>query len=201
VVDDSQTMRKFQALDRPGGHHTQYEVANYVDVLSYILKRHSIDGIDLYFFNSSESVKNSRHSTKLATSVRKHRFSGASSPKNGLVQILTDYNKAFQAYSSAIREYPPNRKYSILPLTRPRLPKCPPPLSVYILTDGAWELGEVDALEGVIRSLAEDLRSSESSKRPIGIQFIRFGNHPDGIEQLEVLGRVSRSATAADSHK
>jgi len=61
----------------------------------------------------------------------------------------------------------------------------PKPLSLFVLTDGIWE-DEVTASEPIKNAVAklEDLRKD---KRQIGIQFISFGNDPEGLQRLEHL--------------
>jgi len=187
VVDDGETMRDLRAANR---RQRQSEVADYVDVLSYMVKRHDKDGIDLYYFNSSDCVEGSKNSTKLVLSVRGHRFSGVSSPENSLVKKLDAYSKKIKAYASRTLEDQSHGRRLHLPLGLSKAPKLPAPLSVYVLTDGVWQLGGDDDLEETIRDLIKNLRAAKCTRKQIGIQFIRFGNDPVGIERLNALDRL-----------
>jgi hypothetical protein len=190
VVDDGSTMRDLRAMNRQQG---QAEVADYVDVLGYMVKRHDKDGIDLYYFNSSDRVENSKNSTKLAMSVRGHKFSGVSSPENSLVKKLDAYSKKIKAFASGTPEEQPHGWKSHLPFTPSKAPRLPSPLSVYVLTDGVWQLGGHEDLENTIRDLIKNLNAAKCTRKQIGIQFIRFGNDPAGIERLNALDRLGRT--------
>jgi len=56
---------------------------------------------------------------------------------------------------------------------------------VYVLTDGAWSKGS-DA-KTPIESLVNTLVRLEKQRYQVGIQFIRFGNDPDGQRMLKYL--------------
>ena len=159
----------------------QSEVADYVDVLSYMVKRLDKDGIDLYYFNSSQRVEGAKNSSKLVVPVRGHKFSGVSSPESSLVKILETYSKKVKAFATGIPEDQPHSRRFHLPLTSSKAPKLPDPLSVYVLTDGVWQLGGGDVLERTIRDLIKNMHAAKCGREQIGIQFIRFGNNPDGI--------------------
>ena len=184
-------MDQIRVADR---QQQQSEVADYVDILSYMVKRQDPDGIDLCYFNSSEHIKGSKNSSKLSVAVKGHKFSGVSSPEHSLVKILDSYGQELQSYVTRERDY-----QSRIQRPRPSLflnsqaPKLPRPLSVYVLTDGAWELGGDDHLENSIKNLIRDLEAAKCAQTQIGIQFIRFGNHISGIERLNALDQLGRS--------
>jgi len=183
-------MRDLRTINR---EQDQSEVADYVYVLSYMVKRLDKDGIDLYYFNSSQSVERAKNSTKLETHVRGHKFSGVSSPENSLVKKLDAYSKKVEAFVSGIPEDQSHGWKSHLPLALSKAPKLPAPLSVYVLTDGVWQLGGHEDLEKTIRDLIKNLRAAKCKRKQIGIQFIRFGNNPAGIERLNALDRLGRT--------
>lgn len=58
-------------------------------------------------------------------------------------------------------------------------------MNVYVFTDGAWQ--PRSNLEKLIQKLANTLTALQQPEDQFGIQFIRFGNDPDGIERLERL--------------
>jgi hypothetical protein len=191
MVDDSQSMHKIRVANRQA---QQSEVADYVDVLSYMVKRQDPDGIDLYYFNSLEKIEGSKNSTKVHVSVKGHKFAGSSSPERRLVSILDDYGKQIKKYLADEIEYQNRGQKSRLSLIgRSKPPKLPHPLSVYVLTDGAWELGGEDQLKKSIRNLIGHLNAAKCERKQIGIQFIRFGDHPVGIERLKALDQLGRS--------
>jgi hypothetical protein len=181
-------MRHLRDINRQQG---QSEVADYVDVLSYMVKRLDKNGIDLYYFNSPQRVEGSKNSTKLAISVRGHKFTGASSPENSLVKKLDAYSRKIKAFASATPEDQPHGWKSHF--TPPKAPKLPDPLSVYVLTDGVWQLGGHEDLERTIRELIKNLHAAKCTRKQIGIQFIRFGNNAAGIERLHALDRLGRT--------
>lgn len=67
--------------------------------------------------------------------------------------------------------------------------KAVKPLSLYVFTDAAWQ--GCDAV-APIEAMIEKQKQLELPKEQVGIQFIRFGNDPTGMERLEYLDRGLR---------
>jgi hypothetical protein len=71
----------------------------------------------------------------------------------------------------------------------PRKSKKNQGLSIYVLTDGAWQdsPGPVCGVEEPIRILTKTLTENRQLDTKVGIQFIRFGNDQLGERRLEIL--------------
>jgi hypothetical protein len=59
------------------------------------------------------------------------------------------------------------------------------PLSLYIFTDGNWQHGS-DAI-APIRNMVSRMNKHNFPKEKVGIQFIQFGDDPEGTERLNYL--------------
>ncbi|KAL9035499.1 MAG: hypothetical protein Q9214_006554, partial [Letrouitia sp. 1 TL-2023] len=66
--------------------------------------------------------------------------------------------------------------------------KRPRKFSLYVLTDGIWE--RETNLVPEIKVLADQLKMHGITDNQIGIQFIQFGNHPQGSIRLRTLASV-----------
>jgi hypothetical protein len=166
------------------------EVADYIDVLGYMVKRYDPDGIDLHYFNSTEVIKRCKETKRLISSVKGTKFAGLSNPQGTLKSILEAYISKLKAYTDYQKR---GRRMSRLFSTTPKLPK---PLSVYVLTDGVWESPNSaggEYLEETLKELIEALRSAGCKRVQVGIQFIRFGSHTHGVQRLEALDRLGTS--------
>lgn len=168
------------------------DIADYVDVLSYIVKRRDPDGIDLHYFNSAEVIKRCKDTTRLVNSVHNTAFAGSSTPEVALKGLLRAYLGKVTEYKAKLRAFETRGRRSLFG----GVPKLPTPLSVYVLTDGVWELPSTAGggyLEDTIKDLIEGLRSAGCGRDQVGIQFIRFGSHEHGIQRLESLDRLGRT--------
>lgn len=76
------------------------------------------------------------------------------------------------------------------------------PLSLYVFTDGNWQHG----CDGIapIRNLVEEMNYKKLPKHSVGIQFIQFGNHPEGMGRLNYLdsglGKAVKAEMIAADH-
>jgi hypothetical protein len=148
------------------------DLTSLVGTLAYIVKSGDPDGIEMFYTISSARVK-SRDSSKLVKSVQKTKPQGMSDIGINLRDILGPYNsrleKRFGSAAVAVNALEDIR-----------------PLSLYVLTDGVWQ-PESDA-EAPIKDLVRTLlKQSKLKKKQVGIQFIRFGNDPEGIRKLQKL--------------
>jgi len=148
------------------------ELISLVGVLAYIVKSADPDGIEMFYTISPESVK-SKDSSALVKSVQKTRPQGISDIGMGLNLILNPYNaKLEKTFGSA----------SVAANAREDIRE----LSLYVLTDGVWQ-PDSDA-EAPIKDLVRTLlKQRKLNKKQVGIQFIRFGNDPEGIRKLQKL--------------
>jgi hypothetical protein len=133
------------------------------------VEEHDPDGVELLFASSEESRKSrdSRQLTATATSVRPQ---GRGELETVLTNVLANY-QARLVFSLCKKQ--PIR-----------------PLSIYLLTDGAWEGGgnpEVPLL-----GLLETLKTPGLPANQVGIQFISFGNNPGGLKRMRELDDMSK---------
>lgn len=188
IVDDCRSMGDIRRTNR---EKKEREVADYIDVLGYMVKRHDPDGIDLHYFNSTECIERCKETTRLVSSVNGTKFAGLSNPQGTLKDILEKYLDKLKAYTAEVADYERHgRRMSKLFSATPKLPT---PLSVYVLTDGVWESpndpgGEY--LDETLKELIEALRLAGCKRAQVGIQFIRFGSHTYGVQRLEALDRL-----------
>ena len=92
--------------------------------------------------------------------------------------------------SSIVRDYQEslNRTQGSTSLVSKYLTKRTRPLSLYVLTDAVWQ--PTCNVPPVIQSLVKTLKDLNLHKQQIGIQFIRFGERPEGIKRLEELDKL-----------
>lgn len=166
-------------------------VADYIDLLGYMVKSYDPDGIDLHYFHSREVIKRCKEVKRLVSSVNGKKFEGLSNPQGTLRGILEAYTRKLKAYTTESADYRKRiRRMSKLFSAAPKLPN---PLSVYVLTDGVWESPDSaggEYIDDTIKELIEALRSAGCKRVQVGIQFIRFGSHTYGVERLEALDRL-----------
>ena len=149
------------------------EVVDVVSILSYLLKDRDDDGLDIYFTLSTKR-RNSGRATKLSETVEKVAFKGISDMRTRLSQILRKYEDKFGTTTASSRSW-----YQRLGSPEPQKP-----LSFYVLTDGKWDPNEVGP---VIMNLVNRMGEFKLRKDHVGIQFIRFGQDPNGIARLNQL--------------
>jgi hypothetical protein len=191
VVDNSKSMGHLGATSK---QQKKYDIATYVEVLSYMVKDKDPDGVNLYYFNSKEEVKKCKSSKQLARSVAAKTFDGLTTPEIKLKSLLNDYCTELRGFANKRRQYErrgPNSFRSLLG----RPPSLPRPLSIYVLTDGVWLSPRTeggDYLKGTIRKLIGQLKELECERDQVGVQFIRFGDHLYGRRRLEALDLLGK---------
>jgi hypothetical protein len=163
LVDDAATMSPYWS-----------EVTKVVHVLSYLLKKTDEDGMDLCFTVSKDTYNSKKSSTFLRTLQRR--------VKAGTSDIGSSLSTILQQYKTYLQEEAPSRRLSLFSKPKPEGKKA---LNVYVLTDAVWE-PESNAAEPVT-SLVGTLEKLGYSRNQVGIQFIRFGDDPEGIKKLEHL--------------
>lgn len=172
---------------------SESEITDYIDVLSYMVKKFDDDGMDLHYFNSNESITKCKESSTFRNSVKGKVFTDMSTPEGTVKTLLEKYTAQIQAYAVKLRAYE-DHSHKRFSLTG--LPKPPKPLSMYVLTDAIWwspDAAGGEYLVETIKDLIEALRSAGCRRAQVGIQFIRFGNHQFGIQRLEALDLLGRS--------
>lgn len=150
------------------------EVHDLFGLLGYIVKATDPDGIELHFTMSRDRKARARKTGQLLQILETVQYFGTSNIRIQLEDIL-------QAYHTKLRDHKPTR--SLFNWTR-----SPRPVrrqNVYILTDGVWQPGCDPTL--MIKKLVDNLEQNSMEREQFGIQFIRFGNDPDGIDRLNQL--------------
>lgn len=144
------------------------ELVDLYQDLIYMVKRKKLDpdGSELQFIRSSDR-KVSKKTSDLVKMVkdRKGKLQGESDFASRLDRILEDYCQR-------------RRKH---PNTRP--------ISLYVFTDGRWQLGDkqLERVVRVIKRTVEFLEKEGANDKMVGIQFISFGNDVVGKERLRWL--------------
>lgn len=149
-------------------------ISKVVSLLTYMLKALDPDGLDVCFTQSSQKV-HAGNSTTITTAVRQVPYQGYSNMRTRLSHILQEHKHRFGTSS------PPSGPW----YKRAGPPKSPRPLSFYVLTDGNWQ--PRNEVGPTITSLVEGMRKHRLPKEHVGIQFIRFGDDPNGIDRLNYL--------------
>lgn len=150
------------------------EVQELFGVLAYMVKDSDPDGIELYFTISLDKHQE-KHSTKLLEVIRKKKPKGSSDMKIRLGGILQEYQSKLRGQSTQTTIWKPLS----------RGPKPVRRLNVYVFTDGVWQ-PECDT-EETIKFLVQTLVKLQVVREQVGIQFIRFGDNPEGIRRLNRL--------------
>lgn len=147
-----------------------------VRVLAYMLKKTDDDGMDLYF-----TIPQDKHNAKTSSELVQ-KLQGKA--RRGTSEIGSRLSTILHQYQTYLQDTVPNKK-PLFGKAKKAKPKGKRALNVYILTDATWQ-PHSDATEP-IASLIAMLKKSVYPRKQVGIQFIRFGNDPDGIDKLEHL--------------
>ncbi|KAL1310564.1 hypothetical protein AAFC00_000843 [Neodothiora populina] len=143
-------------------------VQSLTKLLLEITKDYDPNGIDIYFTIHGRHGKfkqiNSVDKLNRIQPMRDMR-SAPSRLGSVLENILVDYGKRLQSRRPGI------------------FGGNPRPMSIYILTDGLWQ----DDAARAIRVMARTIDERRVNSDQVGLQFIRFGDEPSGIEKLKNL--------------
>ena len=150
------------------------EVKKVLDLLAYMLLESDPDGLDVYYTNDRDKVKGKTHHSILKA-FDKHPFNGTPDMRERFAGILARYQEKLGKKNSIITRL----FHKDLPSEGPRR------LNLYVLTDAIWQ-PRTD-LTTAIETLVSHLLKHGRTNKQIGIQFIRFGNDPEGIERLNQL--------------
>lgn len=143
------------------------EIIETFQALAYLVKRVDTDGIDLYFMSDPKTCHHNNHSGPLVKLIKDKSMQGISTMELSL-DTMADI---------IIEKNIPRRR----------------PVSLYILTDGDWGLKDRRSLGGMdktIERLVSELGRKNKASNFIALQFIRFGDLPDGIRRLRKLDNL-----------
>lgn len=142
-----------------------HDVITFFSVFSYITKKHDSNGQEIYFTVSTNHVT-FKKTKKAVSHLENMNPSSFSNIDQSLEHILgryrekLDLQRRFSLFKAAVK-----------------------PLSLYVLTDAAWQGDAIEPIERMI----DFQRAYKLPREQVGIQFIRFGNDPEGIQKLEYL--------------
>ena len=161
LLDDSWSM----------GRHWE-EVRDVFAHLAYIVKDADPDDIELLFTMSSDEYSSHR-TTPLLNVLKGKRPQGVCNIRSPLSRVLKEYQARLKGQKtsrwSRRRQHPGQVRRQTL----------------YVFTDGMWQ-PECDVTE-IIKHLVDCLKDHDLIREQFGIQFIRFGDDPEGVKRLEHL--------------
>ena len=146
------------------------DVISLFSVFAYFAKRLNENGLAMSFTvaTNKKTFKNTSPAISQLRSIEQSTFSNINLR---LGQILMKYQSDL--------EHQKGRKGFFRSRAKPVQP-----LSLYIFTDAAWQgCDAVPPIEAMIEKQIE----LALPKEQVGIQFVRFGNDPTGIERLKYL--------------
>ncbi|KAK7723843.1 hypothetical protein SLS64_000174 [Diaporthe eres] len=173
VVDNSNHMREFKS-----------QVLDVFANLAHILEAADPNGLDVICTSDPGNMQHSKVTDRLVQFVQSNFDKGASAPCFIERALKTLVDKVIDKLPSG----PGEKKRLISWIKNDKVR----PISIYVLTSGVWD-SSMAAREGTcgaerpITQLITELKSRNLHKSQVAIQFIRFGNHPTGIERLKYL--------------
>ena len=150
------------------------EVRDLFALLGYMVKSKDPDGIELHFTVKSQIKDKAKNTGQLLRTLDTVEYLGQSNIRMELGEILRDYH-------AKLGDQTPPRLLRNMVRPRRRAPRQ----TVYVFTDGVWQ-PECDPSE-MIAKLVKSLEQNHMEREQFGIQFIRFGNVPEGKDRLDKL--------------
>ena len=154
------------------------DTRNVLEALTYAIKSHSHDGVNLMFTQSDRHVSTSR--TKVALDeFDKVTFSGQTDMTQRLESIFEEVKRkiTFQPRGWLSKAHHPPRQ------------SLSQKLSLYILSDGNWQSGS--DVPSTIQTMIAYLTEHNLPQKQIAIQFIRMG--PDTPQTATFLDPLDGS--------
>ena len=148
-----------------------------VDILAYILKTCDPDGIDLYFTSKRAKVTTAMKTRDMLRCLKSTVPIGRCNMEDRLGSTLEDYLAK-----------PDQIGFSRFPWSSSLGAKLPRRLSLYVLTDAVWQPSNKPSK--TINPLLEHPKQQDLRWNHVGIQFIRFGEDPEGTRRLQQLDRM-----------
>ncbi len=145
-----------------------------LELLWAMVAKHDPDGAELYITTDMKALK-PKTDYRMLQELDKRAAKDAPDMRHCFAHIIENYQNQFGTSNFISRL----RHWKATPAKGPRK------LSLYVLTDGIWQM-KTD-LRQVIRTLVEHLIQHKLTNKQIGIQFIRFGNDERGMKRLEKL--------------
>jgi serine/threonine protein kinase len=171
----------------PSMVHHRNEAIDAFMLLSYLAKKIDSNGIELVFSNEPCRPHKSKDTTPLIDRLKKRPFGKFNLMENHLGEF-------FQ--SIIIPRLPKPNNPNPLSSYNPRRvsnasTKC---LSIFVLTDGQWgdSRGRAAGIETPVAKLMTEILDRRLNRTQVMLQFIRFGNDPNGEESLRYLDEFGR---------
>ncbi|KAL8691019.1 MAG: hypothetical protein Q9218_003673 [Villophora microphyllina] len=162
-------------IDNAASMSPHYEKARKVtELLSFLTKPYDPNGLDLYFTTDVKKYKPTSNK-KVLRYFDEHPPKGMADMRARFASIIEPYQAQFGKKDWAGRLFHRNSTPS----------KGPRQFSLYVLTDGVWD--PECTLITEVKALVAALQKAGMANKHIGIQFIRFGNSPEGKRRLETL--------------
>lgn len=146
-------------------------VRSTLELLSALTERYDPDHLDLYF--STESIKHRPKTNQQMLSLFDQRRAC------GMPDMRERFASIIQKYQEKL-----GRKHHFSRLLH-KPSHGPRRLSLYVLTDGVWQ--PYCTLVREIKNLVALMAQHNMPNKHIGIQFIRFGDDPEGKQRLKEL--------------
>ncbi|KAI1765769.1 hypothetical protein GGR53DRAFT_251582 [Hypoxylon sp. FL1150] len=174
LIDDSASMKT----------HHRGAVLNTFAALSYIAKRIDSNGIDLFFTSEPSRRYHEQKTTKLFGQVERNYS------RNRSGGIATTMEASItEVINHIVRKQLPNPHFTFTGIAGvPERLIAQPKITLFVFTDGMW--GNELSTRGVaseINRLSNHVKQRNLARTSVTIQFIRFGDNPEGIRQLKYL--------------
>lgn len=171
LIDDSTSMKTRHRED----------VFNTFIALSYLAKKIDDNDMDLFFTSEPSRRHHHRRTAKLLNEVHRsynNRSTGVSTMEASMAEVV-DY----------IVGKLPNPHFTLTGIAGvPQRLIVRPRITLFVFTDGLWGNGKsTRGVEGEIDRLINNVRGRNLARTSVTIQFIRFGDNPEGIRQLKYL--------------
>ena len=149
-------------------------VKRVIGLHGYILKKCDPTGLDIHFTNSPVQ-KNTKKTSDLLRAIEGVNFAGLTNMEARLGTILREHKSRFGGKVAVQKSF-----FKLKAKEEDQRP-----ISFYIFTDGRWQPG--NRVDLVIRDVVSAMQAKSLLKGHVAIQFIRFGDNPDGIAILDNL--------------
>lgn len=150
-------------------------------VFGYLVKKFDANGLEMYF-TVSEKKKTFKNTTPAVSLLKTIKHTTYSNIDLRLEYILRKYQTDLENQQRRKAEAKVvKREFTLVNRARPKVVK---PLSLYVFTDAVWHHGDAIA---PIEAMIEKQQQLTLPREQVAIEFIRFGNDPTGIGNLEYL--------------
>src|SRR5262245_2949218 len=155
--------------------------------LAGVVKHADPDGLDVVFATSLDRYHGGKRKT-LTPEIQKRKPSGACDMKEAIQDVV---DRFWRELETSQEKRWSRELFGRFTTRSSNPPKVKRGLSIYVLTDGVWQGTDgpspVCGVDEAIRHIVKKLHENKYLDCKVGIQFIRFGNVPVGIDRLRIL--------------